>query len=900
MSRPPIDFPPEEPSLSSDLSRLSSLLDRVIRGLEGESTAESIAACRRASAERQAPSPQISADVLAPNDERSRLESFLIGREPLESEILCRAFVCHLHLIELAKQNHSVRRSRQAESPADPSDPLTAALLRLQSEHRSSDSVSGAFTSLAYAPALTVHPCRVSSPSRLELDRRILRLLTEPLSAGETDNEARLLEAITDLWRSTPFVTARPTTREQREHVLFLLTESVYPACPDIVDRLDRAWRSACDPTPNRDDEAQSPVKGSPAPPSLRWGSWIGGDMDANPYVTADTLKSSLAFNREAVLTLYSRDLKQVAEQIATQAANGSTSLVKGLDDGLEEVLEEVRAISERVDRARSASDPDADVYRHPNELAADLASVRKALESADPEAPATRSIRHLERRFETFGFHFASLYQRQDSALHRNVLGQLMLDDRWAERPASSRVRRLRQMIPKATRRGAPPGSPAYVHQTLAVFRALQDSRQKGIEDRASGPFVVSLTEGPDDLLSVLLLARWGGLIADGQVPLDVAPLFETVSDLEKAPRILDELLGLEVYRRHLSFRGNRQTVMLAFDDVNKDSGFFASRWSLRKAQSAMLEAASKHSGVELVFLFDRSDSISEQPEPSGALSPHLSMTEPGMTLSDRFLVPELVGQTVESTLALGLRRALPRRGPSSAEVRAEPWRRLADTAAQGARESYRDLIYGERKFYRYYRLATPVDVIERLMIGSRTSSRRTHAGVANLRATPWMLAWILSRHMVPNWFGLGSGLQRAIDVHGTEPVTDAVRSWPFLAALLTRAERALAWSDLEIAERFSRLAGDLGPRIFPRIAQEHRLTLELLRRLQGSDPLASADTAMGRAIEQRRPYIDSASFLQVDLLRRWRESSREDDQLLKALLASVGGICQGLKGIF
>ncbi len=892
MSRPHADTTPDEPSIGRDLARFGSILDRVIRDTEAEAVAEAVDAGRRASAEHQEHARQIAAGTRVPSDDSSRLSTVVSGRGAMEAEALCRAFLCHLHLIELAEEAQSLREGR-AKSPTDS-----------WSEIREPDSNDRRLAKLLDAwgveVVLAVHPCRVSSVTLLRLDQDILKLALEPAGA---EQDARALELITDLWRSTPYVVTRPTTREQREHLLFMLTESVYGACPEVVDRVSRIHDHlrACGETSEEPGRIATSLPPS-LPPDISWATWVGGDMDANPYVTADTLKSSLAFHREAVLSLYSRDLVRLEDQIAAEHSELP-------DPG--EVLTRVRAMSERLDGTRSAPqrgrssypqaaaaslEPHVGPYGHPDELARDLAAVRRILEQAIPDTSPARAARRLEQRVGMFGFHLVRLNQRQDSALHRDVIGQLMIDDRWAERPSSSRIRRLRQMIPKAKRRSTPPGSPAFVHQSLAVFRALEDARQRGIQDGASGPFVISLAEGPDDLLSVLLLARWGGLIVDGQVPLDVAPLFETVEDLQNAPQILDQLLGLEVYRRHLAARQNRQIVMLSMADLNRDSGFFTAGHQLVAAQQAMARAVAKHEGLELTFLFDSSDPLWRHGG-TAALSPRLAVTEPGATLSDRFLVPELVHQTVESNLAIGLGRALRGAAPQAAttEDREASWSEVVATASQAAMESYRDLIFGERKLYRYYRLATPVDVIERLMIGSRSSSRRTHAGVANVRPTPWKLAWALSRHGLPGWFGLGSGLQRAIDVLGAAKVGEAASSCPVLSQLLRRAELTLAWTDLEIAEQFSDLAGDLSSQIFPRIAQEHVLTLEILRELLGENLFA---TDM-QGVERRRPYVDSISRLQLDLLRRWREGSREDDQLLKALLASVGGAFQGLKPI-
>jgi phosphoenolpyruvate carboxylase len=410
-------------------------------------------------------------------------------------------------------------------------------------------------------------------------------------------------------------------------------------------------------------------------------------------------------------------------------------------------------------------------------------------------------------------------------------------------------------------------------------------------------------MAQGPDDALAVLLLARAGGCVAsDGSVPLDISPLFETVDDLIAGPEVLRSLSIDTTYAAHLTARGRRQFVMLGYSDSNKDGGITASRVALDRAQEQLVGAA-QEIGLKLTLFHGRGGSISRggsKPRagilaaPPGALGGYARSTEQGEIIGDKFGLRGIASRTLEVSLGALLERTA---GGDPAVAATEEQRAIADTLSRASRERYRALVHDDADFTALFQGMTPIDVIERLQIGSRPARRRSMRGVQDLRAIPWVFAWTQSRAVLPGWFGVGSGLEAAIEQYGLEAVRKAGRNWPFLATFLADVEMVLAKSDMDIAARYSQLAGDVGARLFPTLRDEFERSVGAILRVGESNELLDRDPTLQRSIRLRNPYIDPMSFIQIDLLARWRESDRQDKDLERVLAQTVRGIARGLR---
>ena len=439
---------------------------------------------------------------------------------------------------------------------------------------------------------------------------------------------------------------------------------------------------------------------------------------------------------------------------------------------------------------------------------------------------------------------------------------------------------------------------------RSVAVFRALAEARGR-YGEAALGVYVISMARQVPDVLAVLALARAGGLVAGGgHVPLDIAPLFETIEDLRAAPRTFAALLADPVYRAHLAARGDRQTIMLGYSDSAKDGGILAARWSLQRAQVELLDVA-RASNIDLVFFHGRGGSISRgggktsravMAAPRGAVAGRLRVTEQGEVIHQKYGIRALALRTLEQTVGAVMLATL---RPRPAEPREDGWREaMSRLVADGAR-SYRALVDEAPDFLDYFRAATPIDVIERMTIGSRPPRRgSSSSSVASLRAIPWVFAWTQCRSNLPGWYGVGSAFDAAAVRGEEETLREMARDWAFFRTLIEDLEMVLAKSDLAIAECFSRLAGPLHEEFFPRLAAEHARTIEWVLRLRGVDRLLADDARLAQSLRLRNPYADPMNLIQVDLLARWRANgSASDDPLLGALVSAVHGVAQALQ---
>jgi phosphoenolpyruvate carboxylase len=437
----------------------------------------------------------------------------------------------------------------------------------------------------------------------------------------------------------------------------------------------------------------------------------------------------------------------------------------------------------------------------------------------------------------------------------------------------------------------------------TLEVFRALADARSR-YGRVALGPYIVSMSHSAADALAVLALAK----LADADdglptAPIDVAPLFETVADLDAAPHVLRALLKDPRYRRHVAARGDRQMVMLGYSDSSKDASMMASRWALQQAQIALV-AAGREFGVRIEFFHGRGGTVSRGggntvrgvlAAPRGSVDGMLRVTEQGEVIHRKYGIRALALRNLEQMSGAVLRATLRPRPP---EAREAIWRERMREMAEVSRDHYRALVHEDADFPDYFRLATPIDLIERLRLGSRPPKRAGAAGIGSLRAIPWVFAWSLNRAGLTGWYGAGTGLAHGIAQWGREAMAEMTQDWAFFGTFIDDIEMMLAKCDIAIFEHYSRLSGDsLHAAFHPRIAAEFTRTVESVKTLRGADELLSGDRRLRQSIRLRNPYVDPISLLQLRLLQRWRANGREEDDDYRALVATVNGVSAGVQ---
>ena len=847
------------------------------------------------------------ASIASATDE---LHALVRGLPPRDAETLVRAFAAYFEVVNLAERVHRIRRRRDylrdAREPQEGS--LAATVQQLAAAGITPPQTASLLQRLRIEPVFTAHPTEATRRTLLEKEQVIGRLLVERLDPSHTPDEeraalARIREEVTIGWQTDPTPSVRPTVMDELENVLFYLTDVVYRIVPPFYEALAQAVRTAYDVE-------------VPARAVLRFGSWVGGDMDGNPNVGADTLRAALARQRELLLARYAREAAELAHRLSQSGTRTGAS---------DAVRDRIASYGAQFPRALDALPPRyADMpyrvfftlatarldatrrderggYADARELEQDLGTVIASLREHRGEHAGLFAVQRLLRRVETFGFHLATIDVRQHAQVHRAVLATLLPDPQWSARDPGERLKRLRRVLEANAQPGGTPDTQAT--RTLEVFKAIAECRTR-FGREAVGPYIISMAQGADDVLAVLVLARWAGL--GGRGDLDVAPLFETVADLEHAPRVMQELLADPYSRSHLATRDMHQVVMIGYSDSNKDAGIGAARWALQRAQAALIDTIDA-AGVDVTFFHGRGGTVSRGggritsailSAPAGSVRARLRMTEQGEVINAKYGLRGIALRTLEQTVsAVTLATAL----PSALDTREASWAAIMDEIARDSRTAYRALVHEDSHFVEYFRLATPIDVIQRMEIGSRPASRSAEDAndglIERLRAIPWVFAWTQSRHLLPGWYGLGTALDRAAARYGTAALGEMAGDWPFLRTLLESVEMVLGTADLAIAARYAALAGELGDRYFPVIRAEFERTVGHVLALKQEHALLDSDPALQRSILLRNPYVDPMSLLQIDLLGRWRADGRPDDDVFRALMASVRGIAQGLQ---
>ena len=435
-----------------------------------------------------------------------------------------------------------------------------------------------------------------------------------------------------------------------------------------------------------------------------------------------------------------------------------------------------------------------------------------------------------------------------------------------------------------------------------IELLRAAAEAHHR-FGPQAISTLIVSMSRNADDVLAAWWIARQAGV---DDSTLDFVPLFETVDDLQAAEGVIAGLLELPLWQQLLAKRDQRQMIMLGYSDSNKDGGLVASRWSLQDAQRKLVALFEQYP-ARLVLFHGRGGSIGRGggkthrailAAPAGSVGGRLRLTEQGEVIHRKYALRSIAIRNLEQMSGAVLKASVDEgRMPELASADQSKWFECMGRLSSISRAVYREMVYDNPAFIEYFRNATPIDVIERMRIGSRPASRNPDAGILGLRAIPWVFAWGQSRHTLPGWFGLGSGLEQLVADVGEAQAEQMTRDWPFFRSILDDAEMAMAKSDLAIAARYAELAGSIGEQFFPQIQAEFERAREWICRLKGQNGLLDGDETLKRSILLRNPYVDPISFVQVDLLQRWRAGGRKDQALESALISTVHGIAQGLQ---
>lgn len=907
-------MPPPAPTdparkLRRDVSYLGKLLGEVLVEQEGEDFLQLEEQIRKEAKERRGGS---SARRRAAGH---HLDGLIRGLEPARAEKVVRAFALFFQLVNLAEQHHRIRRRRDHQAAGSPPQPGSLeAVLGALAQTVSQGALEALLARTHIDLVFTAHPTEASRRTVLEKQRRLAALLEARERRARTPREREELrravkEEIALLWQTDEVRRARPAVADEVKNVLFFVEETLYPLMPAFYAELQRALELAYG----------GPV--ARPPPLLRFGSWVGGDMDGNPFVTPElTLDTALAQGAR-VLALYLADVAALGERLSqsarkvevTEALRASlqrdaaelpdTAAGPARRAEAEPYRQKLRFIEARLERARARllalrrgeSCTLERGYETPAALRADLALLADSLRAHRGAGAGLRAVEALIRRVEVFGFHLLRLDVRLHAdevrAAVRKMLG--LPDD------APLTVALLERAL-----HGVPPPPVALRgYEALATIAQVQAA----VGEEGAGAFILSMCRGEADLLAALLVARSAGLYdpALQRARVGLVPLFETLDDLRIAAPTLQALSRSPSYGAYLQLRGKRQEVMVGYSDSNKDVGMLAASHGLQRAMEE-LTAVAQVEGVELTLFHGRGGTIGRGggplqaailAQPAGSVDGRFKLTEQGEVIAWKYLVPEIAQRNLELMTAAVLRAsAAPRPAPTPDDAA------LLHALAEQGKRAYRGLVYEDQQFLTYFHEATPLQWIAELPLGSRPAKRTASPRIEDLRAIPWGFSWMQSRHLLPGWFGVGSalapvlaepgGLQRLQALHAREP---------FFAVVLDSVAMALAKADLDIAGRYAGLCrdGHLAQHCYERIAREALRTRRAVLAIRKERALLDGSPALQRSIALRNPYVDPMSFIQVELLRRVREapegSARE--ALKRAILLTLNGIAAGLR---
>ena len=827
-----------------------------------------------------------------------------------------RAFSAWFQAVNLAEKVHRIRRRREyflKDSGRPQPGGIEDALGALKAAGLTLADVMDMLPQLQIQPVFTAHPTEATRRTMLRKQQRVAQLLLDRLDPTLTPGESRAVwnrvrAEITAAWQTEDHPRERLTVADEREHVLFYLGEVLYWVVPDFYEEVAEALEKLY----GADAEALQ------LPRIIGFGTWVGGDMDGNPDVNGKTIRETLDRQNRVILGAYIEECQTLAQELSQSASrvNVSAPLAKRIEH-YNTLVPGSRSITPaRHDRMpyrvflaqlgtrlRNALEGRPNGYEQAREFEADIRLITESLRANKGWNAGHHSVQRLLRRVQTFGFHMATLDVRQHTSLHHQVIAQGMADPSWLTRTSQQRQELLSGAL--ARDQGPRMELDPQGRRSRGVFEAMVQGRHRYGPD-AIGYYVVSGVLGIDDVLAVLLLARWAEAWdkRSGEAAVDVAPMFECLDILERSADLMRQLLADPTYERHLAARGGRQGVVLGHADISKEGGICNARFAIYNAQAA-LTAVLKGVVAHPVIVHARGGSIAlgggridalVRSAPGGASNPVLRITEQGEVVNQSYGLRPIAMRTLErafSALALSVGHA--RRG---AGVEVEPLHQAcAATVAQASLTAYRRLVFGEQDFQDYFRQVTPIDVIERMQIGSRAAYRAGPASIDSVRAVPWVFAWIQSRHLLPGWFGAGAGFGAAIAQFGLPTVQAAYTQWQFLRILVDDIEAMLARADLDIAHAYQELVDEPLRRHFDAIRTEYDSARQHILAVKGYAALLDGEAQLQRSIQLRNPYVDPMNLMQVDLLRRWRATGREDRDLFEALLASISGIAQGLQ---
>ena len=869
--------------------------------------------------------------------ERARVASFRVRRSEIErAEVahmfegidihqaipVIRAFSHFALLANLAEDIHRERRRAIHLAAGDPpqDSSLAATYDKLDAADLDAATVAEALTDALVAPVITAHPTETRRRTVFAAQHRITELM-RLRAEGHADTDVILPELrrqILTLWQTALVRLSRLQITDEIDVGLRYYPAAFFEVIPKVNAEVREALRSRW---PDADLLPE---------PILRPGSWIGGDRDGNPNVTADVVRLATASAAYTALAHYLSELTALEQELSMSSRLITvTPELAALADSCREAAraDEPYRRAVRVIRARLSAttaeildrepenrlDLGLKPYAGPAELRADLDTVDASLRANGSALLADDRLAQLREAMDVFGFHLSALDMRQNSDVHEEVVSELLawagVHPDYASLPEDERVTVLIDEL--GTRRPLL-SERAQLSELARSELGVIEAAARAIEiygPRAIPNYIISMCRSVSDMLEAAILLKEVGLLdvsgPEPYCPVGIVPLFETIDDLRGGAAILEAALELPLYRAIVHARDENQEVMLGYSDSNKDGGYLAANWALYRAELDLVESARK-TGIRLRLFHGRGGTVGRGGGPSyeailaqppGAVNGSLRLTEQGEVIAAKYAEPLTARRNLETLVAATLESTLlDVEGLGDA---AGPAYDILDDLAGRAQRAYAELVHDTPGFVEYFLASTPVSEIGSLNIGSRPTSRKPTQSIADLRAIPWVLAWSQSRVMLPGWYGTGSAVDGWLADGGRiEVLHELYQRWPFFRTVLSNLAQVLAKSDLGLAARYAELVDDkaLRRRVFDKITKEHTRTINAHKLITGQDNLLADNPALARSVFNRFPYLEPLNHLQVELLRRYR--SGDDDELVqRGILLTMNGLASALR---
>ena len=908
--------PDKDIPLRYDIRLLGRILGDTVRAQEGEAVFELVERIRRTGV-------QFHRD--ADEGARQDLQAIMSGLPTAQAVRIIRAFGSFSHLANIAEDQHHIRRTRTyalAKAPSRPGS-MAYALDCTRKAGVTREKLQTFFARAFVGPVLTAHPTEIRRKSSIDREMEIAHLLDErdriQFTPDElTANRRALRRAVLTLWQTSILRSTRLRVIDEVANGLAYYDHTFFYALPafyaDLEDRLsaEPAWQSI------------------DVPSFLRMGSWMGGDRDGNPYVTAEVTRQALSMQSQRALRHYLNELHHLGGELSldgrvVKVSDALRSLAEQSPDRAQERQDEpyrraIVGIYARLAATAQALDgmavpyppvAEAPAYESAAAFKSDLDAIDASLSENGSLGLARGRLRGLRRAVDVFGFHLAALDIRQNSDVHERVMADLFevagtgVDYKKLPEPERAKLLagELANMRPLAST------YQAYGDDTateLDMLRVAADAHRR--YGSASMPhYVISKADSVSDILEVAVLLKEVGLLQprEGKLAVDIVPLFETIGDLQHCGGIMDALLGLPAYRRLLQSRGNVQEVMLGYSDSNKDGGYLTSTWELYKAELVLIEIFERHK-IGLRLFHGRGGSVGRGGGPSyeailaqppGAVQGAIRITEQGEVIAGKYSNAEVGRRNLETLAAATLEASL-----LDADQPSPPqsYLEILEALSASAFRAYRALVYETEGFAEYFRESTVLGEIASLNIGSRPASRSKSQRIEDLRAIPWVFSWAQCRLMLPGWYGFGAAVKAWLAEHadGMATLRKMYAEWPFFRTTLSNMDMVLAKSDIAIASRYAELVTDaaLREQVFSRVRAEWQSCIDVVCAIMDQKVLLEANPLLARSIRNRFPYIDPLNHVQIELLRRHRAGDT-DPATVQGIHLSINGIAAGLR---